>query len=40
MATIAYRRCSSVDQKLDRQDIQADKTFERSYLVRIVIALL
>ena len=28
MATIAYRRCSSVDQKLDRQDIQADKTFE------------
>ena len=28
MATIAYRRCSSVDQKLDRQDIKADKTFE------------
>ena len=28
MATIAYLRVSSVDQKLDRQDIQADKTFE------------
>ena len=28
MATIAYLRVSSVDQSLDRQDIQADKTFE------------
>ena len=28
MATIAYLRVSSIDQSLDRQDIQADKTFE------------
>jgi DNA invertase Pin-like site-specific DNA recombinase len=28
MATIAYLRVSSVDQSLDRQDIQADKIFE------------
>ena len=28
MVTIAYLRVSSVDQSLDRQDIQADKTFE------------
>ena len=28
MVTIAYLRVSSVDQSLNRQDIQADKTFE------------